>query len=161
MSGIVVVDELHMVGDSHRGYLLELLLTKIRFAQKQSQTTSQTCTKNLNISNIVLSFMHSFSLSSEDAVNVQLIGMSATLPNLDLLAHWLNADLFRTDFRPVPLTEMVKVGADVFDRKLKKLRALSDVVAAKGDDEHITFLCLETINLSEYIMLQAKIRQHS
>lgn len=37
--GMIVVDELHMVGDSGRGYLLELLLTKIRYvAQKQNIT---------------------------------------------------------------------------------------------------------------------------
>ena len=35
LAGIIVVDELHMVGDAHRGYLLELLLTKIRYVTSQ------------------------------------------------------------------------------------------------------------------------------
>ena len=37
--GVVVVDEMHMIGDPFRGYLLELFLTKIRFVTEQSQTT--------------------------------------------------------------------------------------------------------------------------
>ncbi|KAK9826374.1 hypothetical protein WJX81_004727 [Elliptochloris bilobata] len=37
--------------------------------------------------------------------NVQLLGMSATMGGLDALCTWLVAQLFVTNFRPVPLTE--------------------------------------------------------
>lgn len=49
--GIVVVDELHMLGDSGRGYLLELLLTKIQYIAKKATNKYVTV---LNINTLVL-----------------------------------------------------------------------------------------------------------
>ncbi|KAI1208800.1 P-loop containing nucleoside triphosphate hydrolase protein [Annulohypoxylon truncatum] len=67
----VVLDELHMVDDDHRGYLMELIATKL------------------------LSLGH----------DVQIIGMSATLQNIDLLSRWLDAHIYSTFYRPVPIEE--------------------------------------------------------
>ncbi|CAK7234675.1 hypothetical protein SEUCBS140593_009022 [Sporothrix eucalyptigena] len=70
---IVVLDELHMIDDGHRGYLLELLTTKL------------------------MCLDHS----------VQVVGMSATLNNIDLLARWLEAFSYQTRYRPVPIEEHI------------------------------------------------------
>jgi ATP-dependent helicase YprA (DUF1998 family) len=75
--GVIVVDELHMVGDSGRGYLIELLLSKVRFLNQvraESEENEEAKLKN----------------------SIQIIGMSATLPNLDMIAKWLDADLYTT-----------------------------------------------------------------
>ncbi|KAG6032425.1 hypothetical protein E4U19_007495 [Claviceps sp. Clav32 group G5] len=76
----VVLDELHMIDDDHRGYLLELIATKL-----------------LNLGQ-----------------KLQIIGMSATLPNLDLLATWLNAHSYETRYRPVPIEEYLVYDGKVF-----------------------------------------------
>lgn len=67
----VVLDELHMLNEEHRGYILELLASKL------------------------------LSLDS----GVQIIGMSATLPNPQLLAKWLKAKFYIAKYRPVPIEE--------------------------------------------------------
>jgi DNA polymerase theta len=69
--GAVVLDELHMLNDEHRGYIMELLATKL--------------------------------LSLE--TDVQIIGMSATLPNPQLLATWLRAKFYIAKYRPIPVEE--------------------------------------------------------
>ncbi|PMD31140.1 P-loop containing nucleoside triphosphate hydrolase protein [Hyaloscypha variabilis F] len=70
--GVVVMDEMHMIDDESRGYILELMATKL--------------------------------LSLEQWV--QIIGMSATLNNAELLARWLdNAKFYVSRYRPVPVEE--------------------------------------------------------
>ncbi|KAG4027322.1 hypothetical protein MFRU_031g00700 [Monilinia fructicola] len=70
--GVVVMDEIHFINDESRGYILELMATKL--------------------------------LSLEQGV--QIVGMSATLDNADLLAKWLdNAKFYISNYRPVPVEE--------------------------------------------------------
>ncbi|XP_054607523.2 DNA polymerase theta isoform X2 [Nothobranchius furzeri] len=127
--GMVVVDELHMVGDSGRGYLLELLLTKIRYIGQKQNTTGSL------------------------AKGVQIIGMSATLPNLSLLASWLGAELYQTEYRPVPLQEHLKVGSDIIDKSLSVVQQFKPTLSVKGDDDHIVSLCYETVREGHSVLL--------
>ncbi|CAZ81986.1 unnamed protein product [Tuber melanosporum] len=85
--GIVVFDELHMLGDDHRGYILELLATKL--------------------------------LCLTEA-NIQIVGMSATLSNVRVLATWLKAQFYECAFRPIPLQEHLVYDNNIYsyDEKL-------------------------------------------
>ena len=116
--GAVVVDELHMIGDQHRGYLLEILLTKIMFIERVGKIFS---------------------------LKIQVIGMSATLPNVDTLAKWLNAQFYSTDFRPTPLKEMVKIGSILYDANFKNLREFDPAESIPGDEDDILLICREHI----------------
>ncbi|KAK7459233.1 DEAD/DEAH box helicase [Colletotrichum acutatum] len=76
----VVLDELHMIDDDHRGYLMELMGTKL------------------------------LSLPQP----VQIIGMSATMSNISLLATWLGAHSYETRYRPVPIEEHLVYEGNVY-----------------------------------------------
>ncbi|XP_014662038.1 PREDICTED: DNA polymerase theta-like [Priapulus caudatus] len=115
-----------MIGDSNRGYLLELLLTKIRY--------------------------HDLKNEANRCNGVQIVGMSATLPNLDLLARWLQARLYTTDYRPVPLAEHVKIGNAIYDSKLNKLRSFA-TRAVKGDSDGVVQLCVETVTAGHSVLV--------
>jgi len=77
---------------------------------------------------------------------IQLIGMSATLPNLKLLSDWLNASLFETNYRPIVLNEYYKFEKCIYDRNSTNVRSLQiDERIEKEDKEHVVHLVLETI----------------
>ncbi|KAM9020347.1 DNA polymerase theta isoform 2-T2 [Ara ararauna] len=115
-----------MLGDSHRGYLLELLLTKVRYV------TEKVAKRQVK-------------MTSPHSGGIQIIGMSATLPNLGLLASWLDAELYCTDFRPVPLKEWVKIGSNVYDSSMNLVREFQPKLQLKGDEDHVVSLCYETV----------------
>lgn len=139
--GVVIVDELHMIGDHHRGYLLELLLTKLMFVHQKYQKVLPPPPMNSDPVNGEPNSGSALSLST----SVQLIGMSATLPNLGTLASWLQAELYHTEFRPVPLKEMVKVGSTIYTADFKKLKDIDQSESVPGDEDDILLLCRERV----------------
>ncbi|KAL6598908.1 P-loop containing nucleoside triphosphate hydrolase protein, partial [Neocallimastix californiae] len=117
--GAVVVDELHMIGDEHRGYLLELLLTKLRYVLKD---------------------------------DLQIIGMSATLPNIDEIARWLNAALYITDYRPIPLKEYIVVNNTIYNSKFEPVRKFK-FEAHPCDSNYMVPLIDEVINNNNSVLV--------
>lgn len=72
------------VGDKDRGYLLELLLTKIRYAG--------VCEEFIPNSNTQIG-----SSSSPKCSVLQIVGMSATMPNVSEVAKWLQVPFFSSN----------------------------------------------------------------
>jgi len=72
---IVVVDEVHLLGDKDRGPTLDTVITKLR-----------------------------------SIPDLQVVSLSATIGNADVLAKWLNAELIVSEWRPTKLNEGVAFG---------------------------------------------------
>lgn len=47
------------------------------------------------------------------SAGIQIVGMSATIGNLNEIVSFLDGDVFTRDFRPVELKEYIKCGADI------------------------------------------------
>ena len=99
----LVIDELHMLGDSTRGYFIECMVTKLRLWDAPP----------------------SFRLGASAAASarapphrgVQLIGLSATLSNPDQLGRWMGGDSFTCSQRTVPLGLSVIAGSVEYRRE--------------------------------------------
>ncbi|KAM6220941.1 helicase POLQ-like [Rhynchocyon petersi] len=79
--GLVVVDELHMIGEGSRGAVLEMTLAKILYTSKTTH----------------------------------VIGMSATLNNVEDLQKFLQAEYYSSQFRPVELKEYLKINDELYE----------------------------------------------
>ena len=99
--GLVVADELHMIGDGPRGFIYESLLTKIKYSSKQMLTKSK-------------------------CFPIQIVATTATLENKRELADFLDAILYERNFRPVELREFIKLDRDIYELNKAKLSSGCD-----------------------------------
>ena len=161
--GMVVLDEVHMLADEGRGYLLELLLTKLqvlrsRVAAGSHRRSSEPAPHGIGGAAgagqrpAAAAAVHGTTSGRQlGLMSVQLIAMSATLPNLDVLARWLDAQLHVSDYRPVPLAEFVLDGSQQpfallrYDPQTRGLTPATPGLTALPDDrDGIASLCLQT-----------------
>ncbi|XP_027980019.1 helicase POLQ-like isoform X4 [Eumetopias jubatus] len=118
--GLVVVDELHMIGEGSRGAILEMTLAKILYTSKTTQ----------------------------------IIGMSATLNNVEDLQEFLQAEYYTSQFRPVELKEYLKINNAIYEVDCKAENGItfsrllncqySDTLK-KMDPDHLVALVTEVI----------------
>ncbi|XP_059778694.1 helicase POLQ-like isoform X1 [Balaenoptera ricei] len=118
--GLVVVDELHMIGEGSRGAILEMTLAKILYTSKTTQ----------------------------------IIGMSATLNNVEDLQEFLQAEYYTSQFRPVELKEYLKIKDAIYEVDSKAENGMtfsrllnykySDTLK-KMDPDHLVALVTEVI----------------
>ena len=98
--GVVVVDEIHLLGEKQRGYLLELILIKVRLSAAQGLAQKR---KRKKMTKDVKLIIGKEKRGEEKMPRLQIIGLSATIPNVKLLSDWLEATLYVCHERPVPL----------------------------------------------------------
>jgi len=119
---LVLIDEVHMIGETDRGGTLESVISRMKTIQRAA------CVKTLSINEIASS---SYKNTTPEALtsNMRIVAVSATLPNLGQLASFVEsgeAYVFDQSYRPVPLNIYVQacghIGSNryLFDKSLNQ-----------------------------------------
>ncbi|MDE0090429.1 MAG: DEAD/DEAH box helicase [Thaumarchaeota archaeon] len=95
--GLMIIDEIHLIGDESRGPTLEMILTQqIQQQERQRQKRSPSSKGSTDAPP-----------SPPPPAKMQIVGLSATVSNDEEIAKWLGCMLVRSTWRPVPLAEGV------------------------------------------------------
>jgi replicative superfamily II helicase len=91
--GLIVGDEIHMIGDGSRGAIYEMILSKVKYS------TSLIIKENKE------KLFNKHGNANKLKFPIQIIATTATLQNKNELAEYLDATLYERNFRPVELKE--------------------------------------------------------
>lgn len=148
---VVVVDELHMIQDGERGATMELLITKLLYCSGVMRRK-----ENVETSVHESQMTHSVGRTSGNGRSqsaLQIVGMSASIPNLASLAEWLFAQLYVSKFRPITLEISIKVGHQLFDAQTKTVKRAMMNATKDADVAHLAELCHETIEQNGSVLV--------
>jgi DNA polymerase theta len=84
---------------------------------------------------------------------IQIIGMSATLPNLKILSEWLKATLYQTNFRPIELNERLKFESSIFDKQMNLISKIETDSRIENDNDLLSHLVLETVKTRNGVLV--------
>lgn len=82
--------------------------------------------------------MNNFPISEK----IQIIGMTATIGNLNEVAAFLNAETYRGNFRPVELSEYVKCNDKIFSIDYKRPELFKEERLMKPTKSGVYLICL-------------------
>ncbi|CRH01763.1 DEAD box helicase, putative [Plasmodium relictum] len=122
---IFIIDEIHYINDMHRGFLIETLLTKIKFIQK----------------------------NYENLFYIRTYGFSATLSNIDQLGDWLNAKVYVSKEKLQKIKYLYKIKNVIYkDININEIeRKLDNPVLL--DPDHLVYLVSEELILKRNVLI--------
>jgi POLQ-like helicase len=120
--GLIVIDELHMISDRSRGSVLEMCLIKVLLG------------------------------ATNYSDGIQMVGMSATISNVNCLAQFMRAQVYTNNFRPVELKEYVKLDHNIYSiDTMASIRKIQPHVN-KVDPDQVSVLVSEIIPQSSCLI---------
>ena len=137
---LVMVDEVHLLGDDSRGHCLEAIMTRMKSIQRAAVNVHAT-QEQINSSRYVqvlvcpfrttnassqscpvLAFSYPHTTPASISASMRTVAVSATLPNITDVAEFVGASeayAFDGSFRPVPLTKHVSAFGFVGNNEFK------------------------------------------
>ena len=116
-SELIIIDEVHNIGDKERGKAIENLIA--------------------------------WAISEEK----RLLMMSATIPDLEKIAEITNAEIIKTDQRPIPLYKAVKIGKTLIFDDGEKIELKEDLIHKLVRKNKVVMIFTSTRKKAEELFL--------